>query len=157
MNFSFFTQFTAARTGGPILLPALIGILLFSLVSLLLTVVLPTHSTHATIILDIAATVLSIVIAPFVMRTVDQMQQRVTRQNNELRSLHAIDRAISGTLDLQTILSVAVKEVTLGQARRFRLLQPDARYAARPDPAAGDRRAGPDPAHRRRPEAARPG
>ena len=119
MNFSFFTQFTAARTGGPILLPALIGILLFSLVSLLLTVVLPTHSTHATIILDIAATILSIIIAPFVMRTVDQMQQRVTRQNNELRSLHAIDRAISGTLDLQTILSVAVKEVTLSVDGEF--------------------------------------
>ena len=119
MNYSFFNQFTTARTGGPALLPALIGILLFSLVSLLLTLVLPTHSNRAAVILDIAATALAIVIAPFVMRTVDQMQQRVTRQNNELRSLHAIDRAISGTLELQTILSVAVKEVTLSVDGEF--------------------------------------
>ncbi len=118
MNLSF-TQLTGGRPGGAALLPALIGILLFSLVSLLLTVVLPTHSTRAAVILDLSATVLAIVIAPFVMRTVDQMQQRVTRQNNELRSLHAIDRAISGTLDLQTILSVAVKEVTLSVDGEF--------------------------------------
>jgi len=117
--FSFLTQLTSARTGGPALLPALIGILLFSVVSLLLTVILPTHSTRAAIILDISAAVLAVVIAPFVMRAVDQMQQRVTRQNNELRSLHAIDRAISGTLDLQTILAVAVKEVTLSVDGEF--------------------------------------
>jgi len=117
--FSFLTQLTSARTGGPALLPALIGILLFSLVSLLLTVILPTHSTRAAVILDISAAVLAVVIAPFVMRAVDQMQQRVTRQNNELRSLHAIDRAISGTLDLQTILTVAVKEVTLSVDGEF--------------------------------------
>ena len=115
MKFSF-TQLTGSRAG---LLPALIGILLFSLVSLLLTVVLPTHSTHAAVILDISATLFAIVLAPFVMRTVDQMQQRVTRQNNELRSLHAIDKAISGTLDLQTILTVAVKEVTLSVDGEF--------------------------------------
>jgi serine phosphatase RsbU (regulator of sigma subunit) len=118
MNFSF-TQLTGDRPGGTAWLPALIGILLFSLVSLLLTVILPTHSTRAAVILDVAATLLAIVIAPFVMRTVDQMQQRVTRQNNELRSLHAIDRAISGTLDLQTILTVAVKEVTLSVDGEF--------------------------------------
>lgn len=118
MNFSF-TQLTGSRAGGAALLPALIGILLFSLLSLLLTVILPTHSTRAAVILDVSATVLAIVIAPFVMRTVDQMQQRVTRQNNELRSLHAIDRAISGTLDLQTILTVAVKEVTLSVDGEF--------------------------------------
>ena len=105
--------------GGVAWLPALIGILLFSLLSLLLTLVLPTHSTRAAVILDGCATALAIVIAPFVIRTVDQMQQRVTRQNNELRSLHAIDRAISGTLDLQTILTVAVKEVTLSVDGEF--------------------------------------
>ena len=115
MKFSF-TQLTGSGGG---FLPALIGILLFSLVSLLLTVVLPTHSMHAAVILDISATLFAIVIAPFVMRTVDQMQQRVTRQNNELRSLHAIDKAISGTLDLQTILTVAVKEVTLSVDGEF--------------------------------------
>ena len=119
MSLPSLNPFTAGRTAGPALLPALIGILLFSLVSLLLTVVLPTHSARAAVILDLCATVLAVVIAPFVMRTVDQMQQRVTRQNNELRSLHAIDRAISGTLDLQTILSVAVKEVTLSVDGEF--------------------------------------
>jgi len=118
MNLSF-THLIGGRAGGAALLPALIGILLFSLLSLLLTVVLPTHSTRAAVILDVSATLLAIVIAPFVMRTVDQMQQRVTRQNNELRSLHAIDRAISGTLDLQTILTVAVKEVTLSVDGEF--------------------------------------
>ncbi len=114
-----FSQPTGARPGGTTLLPALIGILLFSLLSLLLTLVLPTHSTRAAVILDVCATVLAIVIAPFVMRTVDQMQQRVTRQNSELRSLHAIDRALSGTLDLPTILTVAVKEVTLSVDGEF--------------------------------------
>jgi len=110
---------TGSRTGGSSWLPALIGILLFSLLSLLLTLVLPTHSTRAAVILDISTTVLAIVIAPFVLRKVDEMQQRVTRQNNELRSLHAIDRAISGTLDLQTILTVAVKEATLSVDGEF--------------------------------------
>ena len=114
-----FPRLTGGRIGGAALLPALIGILLFSLLSLLLTLMLPTHSTRAAVILDLAATLLAIVIAPFVMRTVDQMQQRVTRQNNELRSLHAIDRAISGTLDLQTILTVAVKQVTLSVDGEF--------------------------------------
>ncbi len=65
------------------------------------------------LVADAVAAVLAIVIAPFLLRTFDQMQQRVTRQNNELRILHAIDSAISGTLDLQTVLEVAVKEVTL--------------------------------------------
>lgn len=116
---NLFANLFGGRPGGAAWLPALIGILLFSLVSLLLTVILPTHSTRAAVILDVFATVIAIVIAPFVMRTVDQMQQRVTRQNNELRSLHAIDRAISGTLDLQTILTVAVKEVTLSVDGEF--------------------------------------
>ena len=35
------------------------------------------------------------------------------QQNSELRSLRAIDSAISGTLDLQTVLEVAIKEATL--------------------------------------------
>ena len=135
MNFPF-TQLTGSRPGGAALLPALIGILLFSLVSLLLTVVLPTHSTRAAVILDVCATLLAIVIAPFVMRTVDQMQQRVTRQNNELRSLHAIDRAISGTLDLQTILRVAVKEVTLSVDGEFGALWLLAEGGGGPGPAA---------------------
>lgn len=122
MNFSPATlaaAITGRRTGGISWLSALIGILSFSLLSLLLTLVLPTHSTRAAVILDIATTVLAIVLAPFVLRRVDEMQQRVTRQNNELRSLHAIDRAISGTLDLQTILTVAVKEATLSVDGEF--------------------------------------
>ena len=47
------------------------------------------------------------------------MQDTLTRQNSELKSLHVIDRAIAGTMDLPTILSVAIKEVTLAVDGEF--------------------------------------
>ena len=113
------TRLADSRTGGLSWLSALAGILLFAVLSLLLTVLLPTHSTGAVITVDIVAAVAAICITPFVLRSVDQMQTQVTRQNSELRSLHAIDRAISGTLDLPTLLNVAIKEITLAVDGEF--------------------------------------
>ena len=112
---NFFTQIFSGRAGGS-WLAALSGILLFALLNLLLTLVLPgrfTHFTHAAVAINGIAVVLAIVIAPFLIRRLDGMQQTLTRQNSELRSLHVIDRAIAGTMDLPTILQVAIKEVTL--------------------------------------------
>jgi len=115
MNFSL-SQLVGGRFSW---LSAFIGILLFALLNLILTVLLPgrfsrfTNTGHAAVAINIIAAVLAAVIAPFLLRTFDEMQQRMVRQNNELRSLHAIDSAISGTLDLQTVLNVAAKEVTL--------------------------------------------
>ena len=107
------TQLTNRREGGISWLSAIIGILVFAVLDLLLSLLPGRMGSHAALIADTVATVLAIVIAPFLLRTFDQMQQRVTRQNNELRSLHAIDSAISSTLNLQTVLEVAVKEVAL--------------------------------------------
>lgn len=116
---NFFAKLIGSHAGGISWLSALAGILLFALLSLLLTVLLPTHSTRAAVLIDLIAALAAIVIAPFVLRAVDQMQQQVTRQNSELRSLHAIDRAISGTLELQTMLTIAIKEVTLAVDGEF--------------------------------------
>ena len=122
MNFSptqLLSTLAGSRTGGMSWLSALAGILLFAVLSLLLTVLLPMHSTRAVVIVDIVAALAAILITPLVLRSVDQMQQQVTRQNSELRSLHAIDRAISGTLDLQKLLNVAIKEITLAVDGEF--------------------------------------
>ncbi len=113
MNFS---QLISSRTGGISWLSAIIGILLFALLSLFLTLLLPgrfAHWSYATVAINGVAAVLAIVLAPFLLRGFDQMQKQVTRQSSELRSLHAIDGAITATLDIQTVLKVAVKEVTL--------------------------------------------
>ena len=121
MNFSFLQLF-GSRAGGVSWLSALAGILLFSLFSLVLTFLLPgafAHSTHAALAINGVAALLSIVIAPFLLKTFDRMQQTLTRQNSELRSLHVIDRAIAGTMDLPTILQVAIKEVTLAVDGEF--------------------------------------
>ena len=121
MNFSFLQLF-GSRAGGVSWLSALAGILLFSLFSLVLTFLLPgrfAHSTHAALAINGIAALLSIVIAPFLLRTFDKMQNTLTRQNSELRSLHVIDRAIAGTMDLPTILQVAIKEVTLAVDGEF--------------------------------------
>ena len=111
MNLSFL-QLGGKRGGGISWLSAVIGILLFALLDLLLSL-LPGRGNHAALVADGLAAVIAIVVAPFLLRLFDQMQQRVLRQNNELRSLHAIDSAISSTLDLQKALDVAIKEVTL--------------------------------------------
>ena len=113
MNFS---QLIGSRAGGISWLSAIIGILLFALLSLFLTLLLPgrfAHWSYATVAIDGVAAVLAIVLAPFLLRAFDQMQKEVTRQSSELRSLHAIDGAITATLDIQMVLKVAVKEVTL--------------------------------------------
>ena len=119
MNLPFpprITQQAAPRPGGISWLSAVIGILVFAVLNLVITLLVPhklAGTTGATVVTDTVAAVLAIVLAPFLLRTFDAMQQKVTRQNNELQSLHAIDSAISSTLDLQTVLTVAIKEVTL--------------------------------------------
>jgi serine phosphatase RsbU (regulator of sigma subunit) len=121
MKFSFLQLF-GRRAGGISWLSALSGILLFALFSLILTLLLPgrlAHSTQAALAINGVAVLLSVVIAPFLLRTFDGMQQTLTRQNSELRSLHAIDRAIAGTMDLPIILEVAIKEVTLAVDGEF--------------------------------------
>jgi serine phosphatase RsbU (regulator of sigma subunit) len=118
---NFLTQFFGSRSGGS-WLSALSGILLFALFSLLLTFLLPgrlAHSTQAALAINGIAILLSIVIAPFLIRTLDRMQDTLTRQNSELKSLHVIDRAIAGTMHLPTILQVAIKEVTLAVDGEF--------------------------------------
>ena len=113
MNFS--PQF-GSRAGGISWLSAIIGILLFALLNLILTVVMPgrfAHWSYAAVAINGIAAVLAIILAPFLLRAFDQMQKQVTRQSSELRSLHAIDGAISATLEIQTVLNVAVKEITL--------------------------------------------
>ncbi len=112
-------QLISRRTEGLSWLSALIGILLFALLSLALTVIVPARAAHVALIINVLAAVFAAVLAPFLLRTFDAMQRRVARQSSELRSLHAIDRAISGTLELQTILDVAVKEVTVAADGEF--------------------------------------
>jgi len=135
---NFFTQIFGNRTGGS-WLAALSGILLFALLNLLLTFLLPgrfTHFTHAAVAINGIAVVLAIVIAPFLIRSIDGMQQTLTRQNSELRSLHVIDRAIAGTMNLPTILQVAIKEVTLAVDGEFGALWLLSGDDARPEPVA---------------------
>ncbi len=125
MNFSvtqFLGRLAGSKAGGISWLSALVAILLYALCNLLLDVALPerfAQSTHAAILSDGLAAVLAIVIAPFLLRTLDKMQEQVARQNNELRSLHAIDRAISGTFELQSVLEIAVKEATVAVDGEF--------------------------------------
>ena len=92
-------------------LSLLAGILVFALLNLLLTLVLPTGS-HVQRWVNVAAALLAAVIAPYLLRAIDRMQQKVERQNNELRSLHAIDGALSRQLNLQALLEVGVREAT---------------------------------------------
>ena len=125
MNFSvtqLLGRLAGSKAGGISWLSALVAILVYALCNLLLDIVLPerfAQSTHAAIVSDALAAVLAIVIAPFLLRTLDKMQEQVARQNNELRSLHAIDRAIGGTLDLQSVLEIAVKEATVAVDGEF--------------------------------------
>ena len=60
-----------------------------------------------------AAAFIAALIAPVVLHSVERLQQRLVRQNAELRSLHAIDTAISAELRLESILQAAVKHATL--------------------------------------------
>jgi len=91
-------------------------VLVYAVVNLVITAVIETRgmdSIRATIYISVASAVLAFIIAPNLTRTFDRMQQRMTRQNNELRSLHAIDNAISSELKLGTILDVAVRQASL--------------------------------------------
>ncbi len=63
--------------------------------------------------INVIAAALAVAIAPYLLRIFDQMQQRLSRQNSELRSLHAIDQALNAQLDLNALLDIAVKEATL--------------------------------------------
>ncbi len=125
MNFSLtklLGRLAGSQAGGISWLSALTGILLFALFNLLLTLLLPGQfagSTSAAVVSDAVAALLAIIIAPFLLKTLDKMQEQVARQNNELRSLHAIDRAIGGTLDLQAVLEIAVKEATVAVDGEF--------------------------------------
>ncbi len=124
MNFlqQLFGSLFGGRNGGASWLAALSGILLFALLSLVLTFLLPgrfAHTTQAAVAINGLAVVLSVVIAPFLIRMIDGMQSTLARQNSELQSLHVIDRAIAGTIDLPTILHVAIKEVTLAVDGEF--------------------------------------
>lgn len=91
-------------------------VLVYCLVNLLITAVVENRgmdSIRATIYISVASAFLAFLIAPRLLRTFDRMQQRMNRQNNELRSLHAIDNAISSELKLGTILDVAVRQTTI--------------------------------------------
>ena len=115
-------RLAGSKAGGISWLSALVAILLYALCNLLLDIALPerfAQTTHAAIVSDALAALLAIVIAPFLLKTLDTMQEQVARQNNELRSLHAIDRAIGGTLDLQSVLEIAVKEATVAVDGEF--------------------------------------
>ena len=93
-------------------LALLTGIVAVALLNLVLTLLIPTR-WHAGVWVNLVAAVLAAAIAPYLLRTMDRISQRVERQNNELRSLHAIDSALNKQLNLQAILDVAVKEATL--------------------------------------------
>ncbi len=77
--------------GGVSWLSALIGILVFALLSLLLSLLLPGRlGKNAALIVDALAAVLAIAIAPFLLRLFDQMQQRVpaAKQRTEQPARH---------------------------------------------------------------------
>ncbi len=92
-------------------LALLTGILVFALLNLILTLLLPARS-HAELWVNFVAALLAAGIAPYLLRAIDRMQQKVERQNNELRSLHAIDSALSRQLNLQALADIAVGEAT---------------------------------------------
>jgi serine phosphatase RsbU (regulator of sigma subunit) len=93
----------------------LIAVGLFGALSLLITVLFPWqqhHAESALVWINGIAALLAIVIAPYLLRTFEQMQQNAERDNSELRTQHAIDRAINAQYDLNAILQVAVTEAT---------------------------------------------
>lgn len=114
-------------------LSLLTGVLLFALLNLFLTLILGGSGTssgragqpaepgwpggfsdvpRAELWVNVIAAVLAVGIAPYLLRTIDQMQQREARQKTELESLHAIDNALNTQLNLTAILNVAVTEAT---------------------------------------------
>lgn len=93
-------------------LALLTGIVVFAVFNLLLTLFLPSGG-RAEIYANLIAAIIAIAVAPYLLRTIDGMQQQVERQNKELRSLHAIDSALNRQRNLQAILEVGVSEATL--------------------------------------------
>ncbi len=90
-------------------LSLLAGVLVFAVLNLLLTLLV--HNAERVIVpINIIAAVLAIVIGPYLLRTIDGLQQALTRQNKELRSLHAIDAALSARVETNAVLDVAVRE-----------------------------------------------
>ena len=81
---SLFTQLFGSRGSGFSWLSALSGILLFALLDLLLTFLLPgrlAHTTQAALIVNGLAVLLSVLIAPFLIQLFDRMQTTLARQN----------------------------------------------------------------------------
>jgi serine phosphatase RsbU (regulator of sigma subunit) len=104
----------------------LVGILVFAVFNLLLTLLLPARS-HAEAWINVAAAVMAAGIAPYLLRTIDRIQRRADQKDNELRSLQAIaiDSALSPQYNLQSLLELAVKQATLavdGEMGAFWLL-----------------------------------
>lgn len=123
-------------------LSLLTGVLLFALLNLLLSLCIPPpppafdvaghpieiQTPRAEMWVNLIAAVLSISIAPYLLRAIDRMQQHVARQNTELKSLRTIDSALTRQLNLAAILEIAVKECTLavdGEMGALWLLDPN--------------------------------
>ncbi len=106
---NFLQQQLLGKIGRLQWLSLLAGVLLFAVLNLLLTLLV--HNSPRVIIpINIIAAVVAIVVGPYLLQTIDGMQQTLTRQNKELRSLHAIDEALSARVETSAILEVAVRE-----------------------------------------------
>ena len=124
MKFSFPTIRTGGGSGLRWLqwVAVLSAVGLFAALSLLLTPLFPIQGTHgelglrpkeALIWVNGIAAVLAILIAPYLLHQFERMQQRTERQYNELKTLHAIDKAINQQFTLDAMLAVAIREATL--------------------------------------------
>lgn len=93
----------------------LIALGLFAALSLLMTLFFPAdphRGEKALVWINGLAALIAIVVAPYLLRVFERMQQHMERQNSELRTQHAIDKAINAQYDLRRILEVAVGEAT---------------------------------------------
>src|SRR3569833_758363 len=113
-----------------VMLSAVTNLGLFAVINILLVALVRTD-THSDSIqsayytlrvfiwANAAAAVITAIAAPIVLSAFERMQHRLTRQKKELRSLHAIDTAISAELNLGTILEVAVRNATVAADCEF--------------------------------------
>lgn len=106
---NFLHERILGRVGRLQWLSLLAGVLLFAALNLLLTLVVH-NASRVVVPINIVAAGLAIAIGPYLLRTIDAMQQTLTRQNNELRSLHAIDEALGARMETGAILDIAVRE-----------------------------------------------
>lgn len=107
-----------------VMLSAVTNLGLFAVINILLVALVhvDTHSSlpdsvnytvRVFIWANAAAAVITAIAAPFILSAFERLQHRLSRQNKELRSLHAIDTAISSELNLGTILEVAVRNAVV--------------------------------------------